>query len=89
LKPEFFGYELGHFSKKEKGLVIKIAVPQSVANGEGVVEFIIQALREATPLASERFKLRSIDFSTLKAEKIILQIEDALEKSWRDSGRKK
>lgn len=75
LKPEFFGYELGHFSKKEKGLVIKIAVPQSVANGEGVVEFIIQALREAIRLASERFKLRSIDFSTLKAEKLSCRLK--------------
>jgi hypothetical protein len=46
-KPEFSGFELGHFSKKEKGLIVQIAVPQSVADGEGIAEFIGTSLREA------------------------------------------
>jgi len=39
LKPVFEGYELGHFSKKEKGLVVQIAVPQLVGRigAEGVI----------------------------------------------------
>jgi hypothetical protein len=81
LKPEFEGYKLGHLSKKRKGLVVQIAVPQSVADGEGIQQFIGESLREAVRLASAYFASKNISFSTLKAEKIILAIEAALERS--------
>ena len=77
--PDFEGFKLGHFSKKEKGLVVQIAVPQSVAEGEGVPEFISKSLREAVRLASVHFASKGISLSTLKAEKIILAIEAGLE----------
>lgn len=78
-KPEFEGYKLGHFSKKEKGLVVQIAVPESVAKGEDIVEFIGESLREAVRLAAAHFASKGISFSTLKAEKIIRSIETGLE----------
>ncbi len=78
-QPEFEGYEYGHFSKKQKGLVIKIAVPQAVARGKGIPEFIGGSLRDAVHMASEFFSAKGISFSTLKAEKIILAIEAGLE----------
>jgi hypothetical protein len=77
-KPDFDGYKLGHFSKKEKGLVVQIAVPQSVADGEGISEFIGTSLREAVRLGAAHFATKGISFSTLKAEKIILAIETGL-----------
>jgi hypothetical protein len=78
-EPEFEGYEYGHFSKKQKGLVIKIAVPRAVARGKGISQFISTALRDAVHMASEFFSAKGISFSTLKAEKIILAIEAGLE----------
>lgn len=78
LKPEFEGYQLGHFSKKKKGLVVQIEVPQSVADGEGIPEFIGTSLREAVRLAAAHFASKGISFSILKAEKIILAIEASL-----------
>lgn len=78
-QPKFNGYDIGHFSKKEKGLAIAIAVPQSVADGEGIPEFIGTSLREAVRLAAAHFASKGISFSTLKAEKIILAIEAGLE----------
>jgi hypothetical protein len=77
-QPEFEGYELGHFSKKEKGLVVQIAVPKAVAAGKGIAEFIGTSLREAVRLAAAHFASKGISFSTLKAEKIILAIEAGL-----------
>ena len=77
-QPDFKGYELAHFSKKKKGLVVKIAVPEKVAKGEDVKEFIVASLREAVRLASAKFGANGISFSTLKAEKIILAIESRL-----------
>ena len=84
LKPEFDGYKLGHFSKKEKGLVIQIAVPQSVANGEDIQQFIVGSLREVVRLGSTHFASKGISFSTLKAERIILAIKSMLERSSAD-----
>lgn len=78
-QPDFGGYEYGHFSRKQKGLVIKIAVPQAVARGKGITEFISGSLRDAIHMASEFFSAKGISFSTLKAEKIILAIESGLE----------
>ncbi|CDH22374.1 hypothetical protein ACR71G_20475 [Xenorhabdus bovienii] len=78
-KPDFEGFKYGYFSKKEKGVVIQIAVPQSVADGEGIREFIVGALREAVRMAAEKFAKHAIPFSSLKAEKIILAIEKKLQ----------
>jgi hypothetical protein len=80
-KPKFKGYELGHFSKKEKGLVVQIEVPQYVADGQGIREFIGQSLREAVRLAAAHFAVKGISFSTLKAEKIIINIEEGLDRA--------
>ena len=79
LKPEFEGYELGHFSKREKGLVVQIAVPEPVAKGEGIVEFIGESLREVIRLAASFFASNGISFSTLKAEKVVRAIESGVE----------
>ena len=78
-QPEFEGYEYGHFSRKKKGLVIKIAVPRAVARGKGIPEFISDSLRDAIHMASEFFSANGISFSTLKAEKIVLAIEAGFE----------
>lgn len=77
-KPDFEGFKLGHFSKKEKGLVIQIVVPQSVADGEGIDDYIVQSLRHAVRLAADFFRLKGMTFSTLKAERIIMAIEAGL-----------
>ncbi|MBP7002074.1 hypothetical protein [Amaricoccus sp.] len=79
-KPDFEGCKLGHFSKKDKGLVVAIAVPQSVADGEEINSFIGLSLRNAAHIAAEYFKCNKISFSTLKAEKIILSIEAELQR---------
>lgn len=77
-QPEFEDYEYGHFSRKQKGLVIQIAVPKAVARGKGIPEFISGSLRDAVHMAAEFFSAKGISFSTLKAEKIILAIEAGL-----------
>jgi hypothetical protein len=74
----FDGFELGHFSRRKKGLVVKIAVPQAVANGDGISDFIGGSLREAVRIAAAEFASKGINFSSLKAEKIISAIEEAL-----------
>lgn len=78
-KPDFQGYKLGHYSKRDRGLVVQIEVPEAVASGNEVKEFVSKSLREAVRLAAAHFASKSISFSTLKAEKIILAIESSLD----------
>lgn len=82
--PDFEGHKLGRFSRKQKGLVVMIAVPQSVtmADGRAIAEFVGASLREAVKMAAAYFAEKGISFSTLKAEKIIMSIEAGL-KSFR------
>ena len=77
-KPDFKGFKLGHYSNKDKGLVVQIVVPQSVAEGKDIADFVAESLREAVRLAADFFALKGISFSTLKAEKVILAIEAGL-----------
>jgi hypothetical protein len=77
-RPKFDRYELGHFSPKKKGLVVKIAVPQSVADGDGIREFIGSSLRDAVRLAADKFRSKRISFSTIKAMKLVEEIERRL-----------
>ncbi len=74
-KPNFKGFCLGHFSKREKGLVVQIEVPQQVADGDGINEFVGQSLREAVQLAAVHFASKGISFSVLRAEILIMAIE--------------
>ena len=77
-KPEFEGYKLGHFSAKKKGLVVMIAVPQSVANGKKIPDFIVKSLLEAISLAANHFEKKGIAFDIKKAENIVNVIGQAL-----------
>ena len=77
-RPDFEGYKLGHFSRKQKGLVVMIAVPQSVTDGNDIAGFVSTSLREVVKMAAEYFADKGISFSTLKAEKIIIAIETNL-----------
>ena len=78
-KPDFEGAKLGHFSRKQKGLVVMIAVPQAVADGHGVDEFIVASLREAVGLAGSYFAKKDIQFPRSEANRIISAVEAGLE----------
>ncbi len=77
-KPDFEGYKLGYFSAKKKIIVVTIAVPQSVANGKKIPEFIVKSLIEAVRLGAEHFASKGIDYNVIKAENIIHVIEQTM-----------
>jgi hypothetical protein len=70
-KLDFEGLKLGYFSRKQKGLVVMIAVPEPVALGNGVPEFVVASLKDAARLAAAKFKSKGIDFSLDEAEQLI------------------
>ncbi|MBB3352346.1 hypothetical protein FHT70_002268 [Rhizobium sp. BK049] len=77
-KPDFEGFKIGHFSRKEKGVVVTIAVPPSKFDAVSSVDYITQALRESIELASKVFAEKKINFSKERAEGLILEIAATL-----------
>lgn len=75
---EFEGCQIGHFSKKDKGLVIQISVPKAVAQGSMVRHFIVENLQKSIRIADKYFSSKKISFSVREAEEIIAAIEDGL-----------
>ncbi|MFL6730311.1 MAG: hypothetical protein ACJ8FF_02050 [Sphingomicrobium sp.] len=67
----FDGFKLGHYSKKNRGLVVMIAVPAPVAAGPDALDFIDLALRRSVELAAEHFKKKGDPFSFIGANRLI------------------
>ena len=69
--PDFEGLKLGHYSKKERGLVVMIAVPPEVREGSDGRDFIEDALRQSVVLGAEHFKKKDDPFSFIGANRLI------------------
>jgi hypothetical protein len=69
--PDFEGFKLGHYSKKERGLVVMIAVPPKVRDSGNGREFIEGALRQSVVIAAEHFKKKGDPFSFIGANRLI------------------
>jgi len=80
-KPDFEGMQLGHYSKKQKGLVVMIAVPQAVADGVGMHEFIVQSLRDACEMAANFFAGKGEIFHLLGAQSLINKVDQRLQQT--------
>ena len=79
MEPEFEGLRTGKFSKKEKMLMVQIAVPTLFENERHLEDFLVEALREAVHLAKPIFKSAKIPFS----QDEFLRLVDALERGGR------
>lgn len=79
LKPDFEGARTGRFSKKERMLMIQVAVPPGIASGEplDVQRFLLRGLRDAIRLGRSRFEKARIEYP----EQEYLEKVDAVEAS--------
>ena len=77
--PDFDGIRLGHFSKKEGGLVVEIAVPPEVVNTKNIRDPIVNGLRMANAAAFHFFHDKGMKFSLRDAEDLVSQVEKELE----------
>ena len=64
VRPQFEGLRTGKFSKREKTLMVQIAVPILFESDIHLAHFLVDALREAIDLAAPVFKSTKIYFST-------------------------
>lgn len=78
--PEFEGLRTAKFSKKEKMLMVQIAVPTVFENERHLEKFLVEALREAIYLAKPIFRSARIPFS----QDEYLQLVGAIERKTDD-----
>lgn len=76
--PDFDGVRLGHFSKKEGGLVVEIAVPQAVVDAKNLRDPIVDGLRMANAAAFHFFDDKGLKFALRDAEGLVSQVREQL-----------
>ncbi|GAB7541669.1 hypothetical protein CS8_013320 [Cupriavidus sp. 8B] len=74
----FSGLQFGDFSKKDKAVVVQIAVPPELTTGPNQVSFIVNALHGANAMAFEFFRQRGEQFSLREAEELVSAISAKL-----------
>lgn len=75
-KPDYQGIRTGRFSKKEKGYMIQVAVPESLVTSGDPDRFIFDALREAIAIAKPRFEKHNLEFSVAEHLQFVQALED-------------
>ena len=77
-KVDFEGLEFGDYSRKDKGVVVKIAVPESAIKRGELSSYLIEALHGANAMAFEFFRQRGEDFSLREAEDLVAKTASRL-----------
>jgi hypothetical protein len=76
--PDFDDIQLGKFSRKDKSLVVEVSVPESVAAGQGIRDFIIEGLHMANAAAFHFFDDKGMKFPLREAEELVKKVGEEL-----------
>jgi hypothetical protein len=79
--PDFQGLRPGRVVKAHKFLDVDVAVPDPAPSGEAGLNFVLSSLREAVPIARERFRRNKIEFAADAVLKLIDAIENSTKRS--------
>lgn len=69
--PDFKGIEYGQFSKKDRAVVVQVAVPPQIVHSETALAFIVQSLHGANAMAFEFFRQKGDEFRLRDAEELV------------------
>jgi len=76
---DFQGLVYGDFSKKDKSIVVRIAVPPEMVFSDQAAEFIVGSLRGANAMAYEFFRQKGEEpFPLREAEELVSRIAERL-----------
>lgn len=75
---DFEGLEYGDYSKKKKGVVVKIAVPKRALQENDLAKFVVDSLYGANAMAFEFFRQRDEEFPLREAEAWVAAISNML-----------
>ena len=69
--PGFIGLEYGKFSRKDKAVVVRIAVPEEVVKSGDHLTFLLKSLHEANAMAFKLLAEKGIEFPLAAADKLV------------------
>lgn len=76
--PDFDGLQFGDYSKKDKAVVVQIAVPIKALLESEVMAFIADALHGANAMAFEFFRQQGQQFPLREAERLVADLTERL-----------
>lgn len=65
------------FTKRNKGVVVKIAGPRKLRDDENLSGFIVESLRGANAMAFEFFRTKGGDFPLREAEVLVARVAES------------
>ena len=68
---DFEGLQFGEYSKKEKAVVVQVAVPAEVVSQSDFMAFLIESLHGANAMAFEFFRQKGEYFPLREAEGLV------------------
>ncbi|HEY4341687.1 MAG TPA: hypothetical protein VGM97_17215 [Steroidobacteraceae bacterium] len=75
---DFQGLEFGDYSKKDNGVVVKIAISKESVKGSNVASYLIGALHGVNAMAFEFFRQKGELFPLREAESLVAKTADQL-----------
>ena len=79
--PNWDGLRDGTFSEKDMKLMVQVAVPNSLVDGDGAVEFLIDALHGANAIAFDVFDEQGMQYLLREAEVLVEKIKAGVQDS--------
>jgi hypothetical protein len=78
-EPDFSGVQLGHFSRREGGVVVRIAMPTAAISAQNLRDPIVSGLRMANAAAFHFFDDKGMSFPLKAAEDLVSRVEQELD----------
>ncbi|MGH8603929.1 MAG: hypothetical protein ACREXR_14515 [Gammaproteobacteria bacterium] len=78
-KVDFDGLEFGDYSKKDKGVVVKIAISEESIKRGGIASYLIESLHGANAMAFEFFRQKGENFPLREAEDLVAKAAKQLQ----------
>ena len=76
-RPDWDHGRIARYSSKRKLLLIQIAVPEEVVDGNSPLEFLISELHGANAMAFEFYRQKGVQYPLAAAERLVAEINDS------------
>jgi hypothetical protein len=73
-EPDFDWNRMGYYDKKNKGVVVELAIPSAVAQEKNLRDPIVEALHSANAAAFHFFEEKGLVFPLREAEAMVAQV---------------
>lgn len=77
-RPDWDLLRSGRFSRKDKLLMVQVAVPEDIVSSDSAVDFVINSLYGANAIALDEFGEKGMEYPLAEAEELVGKIRERL-----------